>query len=76
MKINRRRPLVVERRNTAPTLKLLGIISGDRNRLEGIVDNQRIIATRDQSIRDRTEYRLYSEPLARKPRVVDEGGDP
>ena len=71
MKINRRRPLVVERRSTAPMLEFMGIVSGDGDRLEGIVGNRRIVQLRDRSVRGRTEYRLYSEPLARKPKPCE-----
>jgi hypothetical protein len=63
-----RRPLIIERRNIVPTLKFMGIVKGDRDRLEGIVGDQRIVVVRDKSIHSPVEYRLYAEQLPRKPK--------
>jgi len=69
---NARPPFVIVRRHRSlwhsrpADLEHLGIISGTPDRLRGIVGNQRIIAVRDKSKRDRAEYRLYCEVLPRK----------
>jgi hypothetical protein len=69
MKFNARTSVVVEQRRAgAPALEFVGIVAGNRDRLSGIVGDQRVIAIRDKSARDRVEYRLYAEKLPRKPR--------